>query len=243
MLYRFQTATGTKSWVKILPTLTDNYNRTIHRSIGTTPEDAAKLPRAELKKRLQSNAVKIVEPKQVFQVADKVRLRIRENSKLGKAKQYYTNRIYKINRIIKGSKSKVTEYTLENVRGTFNGSDLLLANIAQLPPKTIQKPANCRSPLPIRAQVEVDRLLENRNLRPRPVRRNEYIVEKILDTRIHEHKRQYLVRWSGYEAPTWQDESDLTGAPEALNVFLKGKRPTWEREYCFASVIENPCSS
>jgi hypothetical protein len=82
---------------------------------------------------------------------------------------------------------------------------------------------NYRSPLPIRAQVEVDRLLENRNLRPRAVRRNEYIVEKILDTRIHEHRRQYLVKWSGYEEPTWQDESDLTGAPEALNAFLKGK--------------------
>ncbi len=224
MLYRYQTATGTKSWVKILPTLTDNYNRTIHRSIGTTPEDAAELPRAELKKRLQSNAVKIVEPKQVFQVGDKIRLRIKESSKLEKAKQYFTNGIYKINGIIKGSKSKVTEYTLENVRGTFNATDLLLANVAQLPPKEVKKPANYRAPLPIRAQVEVDRLLENRNLRPRPVRRNEYIVEKILDTRIHEHRREYLVKWSGYEEPTWQDESDLTGAPEALKAFLKGKR-------------------
>jgi hypothetical protein len=135
MLYRYQTATGTKSWVKILPTLTHNYNRTIHRSIGTTPEDAAELPRAELKKRLQSSAVKIVEPKQVFQVGDKVRLRIRENSKLEKAKQYFTNRIYKINGIIKGNKSKVTEYKIENVRGTFNATDLLLANVAQLPQK------------------------------------------------------------------------------------------------------------
>ena len=38
-------------------------------------EDSAELPRVELKKRLQSNVVKIVEPKQVFQVGDKVRLR------------------------------------------------------------------------------------------------------------------------------------------------------------------------
>ena len=224
MLYRYQTATGTKAWVKILPTLTDNYNRTIHRSIGTTPEDAAELPRAELKRRLQINSVKIVEPRQVFQVGDKVRLRIRENSKLEKAKQYFTNRIYKINGIIKGNKSKLTEYTVEHVRGTFNATDLLLANVAQLPPKTVKKPENYRPPLPIRAQVEVDRLLENRNLRPRPVRRNEYIVEKILDTRIYRHKRQYLVKWSGYEETTWQEESDLTRAPEALNAFLKGKR-------------------
>ena len=35
-------------------------------------EDSAELPRVELKKSLQSN---VVEPKQVFQVGDKVRLR------------------------------------------------------------------------------------------------------------------------------------------------------------------------
>ena len=60
-------------------------------------------------------------------------------------------------------------------------------HVAQLPPKTVKKPSNYAKPLPIRAQVEIDRLLENRNLRPRPVRGNDYIVEKILDTRIHEH--------------------------------------------------------
>ncbi len=63
MLYRYQTATGTKSWVKILLRLTENYNKTIHRSIGTSPNEALDLPTAELKKRLQRSAVQIVEPK------------------------------------------------------------------------------------------------------------------------------------------------------------------------------------
>lgn len=163
MLYRYPT--GTKSWVKILPILTENYNKTIHRSIGVTPNDATKLPRSELTNRIRSNKVKIVEPKQV---GDKIRLRIRDSSKLKKAKQYFSNDVFKIIRVIKENKSKFREYSLENVRGTFNATDLLLANVVQVPSTTIKDPTNYREPLPIRAQIEVDRLLENRNLRPGP---------------------------------------------------------------------------
>ena len=60
MLYRYQTATGTKSWVKILLRLTENYNKTIHRSIGTSPNAALDLPTAELKKRLQRKQSKLL---------------------------------------------------------------------------------------------------------------------------------------------------------------------------------------
>ena len=73
-------------------------------------------------------------------------------------------------------------------------------------------------------QAEIDSLERGRNLRPKPVRENEYIVGKILDTRIQNHRRQYKVLWSGYEVPTWEDESYLAGARDLVNKFLKGKR-------------------
>ena len=155
MLYRYQTATGTKSWVKILLRLTENYNKTIHRSIGTTPNAALNLPTTELKKRLQRNAVQIVEPKQEFKVGDCVRLRIRENNKLEKAKRFFTEEVYKINRVINGNKRKLTEYKLENVRGMSNASDLLLSNIVKLPSAKLRS-TNYTSPLSIPAQFEVD---------------------------------------------------------------------------------------
>ncbi len=199
MLYRYQTATGTNSWVKILPKLTDNYNKTIHRSLGLH---------------------QIVKPKQEFKVGDRVRLRIRENNKLEKAKRYFTEEVYKINRVINGNKRKLTEYKLESVRGTFNASDLLLSNVVNLP-AAIMRSTNYTSPLSIPAQFEVDQLLANRNLRPTPARHNEYIVERILNTRIYLYRRQYLVKWSGYEDPTWQDESDLEGGQQLVNAFLK----------------------
>ena len=55
------------------------------------------------------------------------------------------------------------------------------------------------------------------------MRHNEYIVERILNTRIYQHRRQYLVKWSGYEDPTWQDKSDLEGAQQLVKAFLKEK--------------------
>lgn len=45
----------------------------------------------------------------------------------------------------------------------------------------------------------------------------QYIIESILNTRIYLHRRQYLVKWSGYEDPTWQDESDLECAQQLVN--------------------------
>ena len=56
------------------------------------------------------------------------------------------------------------------------------------------------------------------------MRHNEYIVERILNTRIYQHRRQYLVKWIGYEEPIWQNEGDLEGAPQLVNAFLKERK-------------------
>ena len=50
----------------------------------------------------------------------------------------------------------------------------------------------------------------------------EYEVEEILDSRLHRGKLQYLVKWVGYNEPSWQPESDVTGnADEAIEDFYK----------------------
>lgn len=48
----------------------------------------------------------------------------------------------------------------------------------------------------------------------------EYEVNKIRDSRIHRGKLQYLVKWTGYEEPSWQPEADVLGsADEAIAKF------------------------
>ena len=47
----------------------------------------------------------------------------------------------------------------------------------------------------------------------------EYEVEKILDKKGN----KYLVKWKGYNDPTWEPRRNLTNAKEALEEFEKGK--------------------
>ena len=48
----------------------------------------------------------------------------------------------------------------------------------------------------------------------------EYEVDEILDSRLHRGKLQFLVKWMGYDEPSWQPESDVVGnADEAISNF------------------------
>ena len=40
-------------------------------------------------------------------------------------------------------------------------------------------------------------------------REQEWEVEAILDNCLYQHRLQYLVKWKGYNAQTWQPASDL----------------------------------
>ena len=43
----------------------------------------------------------------------------------------------------------------------------------------------------------------------------EYEVDEIIDSRIHRGKLQFLVKWTGYDEPSWQPESDVIGNADA----------------------------
>ena len=47
----------------------------------------------------------------------------------------------------------------------------------------------------------------------------EWEVEKILDSRYFYNRLQYLVKWKGYDAPTWQPPSDLDNTQESVREF------------------------
>ena len=44
-------------------------------------------------------------------------------------------------------------------------------------------------------------------------------VEKILYSRLHYQRRQYKVKWVGFNEPSWESASDLDNAPDRVNVF------------------------
>jgi hypothetical protein len=191
-----------------------------------TPNKAAALPPGALVKLKTKRDID--KPLALFQIGDRVRLRLKTENKLEKAKQYYSNQRFTIFRVIKGSPTRLEQYQINNERGNvvqgyFNSSVLLDANISKLPPKTAVKRSKTRKyirPLPIRGQAEVDALLEHINHRP-PSVRGEYIVEKIIDSRNRAGKKECLVKWSGYpnSMNTWEPLGHLKNAELALKEF------------------------
>lgn len=176
MLYRFQTASNSNKWVDILPVLTRNYNQTIHRSTGASPNqvlaDTAAGTRQE--KVIRDDAIK----PSMFRFGDNVRLRLRIDNPLDKAKQYYSDEIYSVVRVNKATKRATEVYKIADsdgntLKGTFNVTDLLKIDQVQNPP-TFSNPVRrgqiTRSPrMTYVRQKELDEL--NRIAKPRSERR------------------------------------------------------------------------
>ena len=229
MLYKHQSIHSWANWLSILPKLTENYNKSYHQSIKCSPLEAVKLPQKVLLERLRdASDFRTDEPEETLKVGDTVRLRLIPESKLDKARQYYSNETYTITKIFKGNENKLTSYKIRNnrmeMKGTYNYTDLLPVDTIQEPPKGKPKEARIKR-IGMQRQAEIDDLERGRNLRPKPVRNNEYVVEKILDTRIQNHRIEYLVKWSGYEKKhsTWQNEEDLVNARGKIQDFLRKK--------------------
>ena len=49
----------------------------------------------------------------------------------------------------------------------------------------------------------------------------EWEVETIMDSRLHYNSLQYLVKWKGYNAPTWQPATDLVHASDLVRQFYQ----------------------
>ena len=46
----------------------------------------------------------------------------------------------------------------------------------------------------------------------------EYLVERVEDSRVYWNQLQYLVRWTGYDHMTWEPARDIDGL-QVLDVF------------------------
>jgi len=74
----------------------------------------------------------------------------------------------------------------------------------------------------------------NRPVKPQAPRRTEYEVEKI--TGVKEHKDgsvDYLVKWVGFNKPTWEKESNVQGCQDLIDAYMivKEKKDREKEEY------------
>ena len=160
MLYKYQTVVGDERWVNILPILTKNYNQTLHRTIAVSPEEAATLPAGVIALRLKA-AGQFTKNEKSLKVGDKVRLRLDRVNPLEKAKQYYSDEIYTVFKVIQKKSNSMYQYTIRDSRGnrlkgTFNSTDLLKIEKSQ-------EPSNVHAGQPLtasRTQVQVPVILD-----------------------------------------------------------------------------------
>jgi hypothetical protein len=53
--------------------------------------------------------------------------------------------------------------------------------------------------------------------------KDKYFIEAVLNSRIHQRKLQYLIKWVSYNLPDWEP-TELYSESEAVNTFY-GKNP------------------
>ena len=101
-LYRYFTAANTLKYVDILPKLVNQYNRTYHRSIKTTPAKVTTSNAKEVWNNLYGKYQTKKKKKPAFKVGDKVRL----NKKFRPFKKWYlpgwTEEVFQVCKVIPG---------------------------------------------------------------------------------------------------------------------------------------------
>ena len=240
MVYKYQIANNTNSWVTILPTIVNNMNNTVVSSIKLTPNQAQDGLPEELNvqrskqygvmKRFNSNY-------STLKVGDFVRLKIRNKGTFSKDKQTYTSEIFVISKVINATNSKMVTYKitkdgLENEKPSYNLTDLLLVNDSQDLPE-FAKLDDTVGDISITDQREVNELLINtpevnvirETRRPAPDENDAYEIEKIISTRKFGKVRKYLLKYKGFplSESTWEKASDID-APELMAEFRKQMR-------------------
>ena len=240
MLYKYQIANNTNSWVNILPTIVNNMNNTVVSSIKLTPNEAEDgLPEELNVQRSQKYGVmkRFNSNYSTLKVGDFVRVKLRNKGTFSKDKQTYTSEIFVISKVINATNSKMVTYKitkdgLENEKPSYNLTDLLLVNDSQDLPE-FAKLDDTVGDISITDQREVNELLINtpevnvirETRRPGPDENDAYEIEKIISTRKFGKVRKYLLKYKGFplSESTWEKASDID-APELMAEFRKEMR-------------------
>jgi hypothetical protein len=192
MLHKDITATLNNEWSDNLQTYIDNYNNSYHETIKMTPVEA-KINTGDALKNVQLQATKHTGRKyQDIKVGDLVRKKIFKGKLEKHSKRNWTNDTYKIFKIVQPQKPyNSTKYYLEDDNKPYSRNDIQLVKEIKLPPKSI-----------------------------REIPDQEYEVEKILDKKMENRRVKYLVRWRGYDNPTWESYANVKDTM-AYNDYLK----------------------
>uniref|UniRef100_A0ABD2W899 Integrase catalytic domain-containing protein n=1 Tax=Trichogramma kaykai TaxID=54128 RepID=A0ABD2W899_9HYME len=130
-MWRLFSLNGNYKWLDALPKLLNDYNNTVHRTIGMKPKDVKKSNEKELLLRYDAMSLPFTtQPKEKFKVGDKVRI---SKAKHVFEKGYtpnYTTEIFTISKVVKTQPVTyhLKDYQDQPISGAFYEQEISLAN-------------------------------------------------------------------------------------------------------------------
>jgi len=149
-MFKYFSANSTRKYIDILDKLVDQYNNTIHSSIGMTPKEASK-NKNEVKvwRNLYGDYRPVKHETPKFKVGDKVRI----TKKKGIFEKAYTRRwteeVFTVSevRYTDPIAYKIVDYNNEEIKGTFYKQELQKATQELFRIETIIKKKGNKSPV------------------------------------------------------------------------------------------------
>ncbi len=181
MLQKDITATFDNNWSAKLQTYINNYNNSYHETIKMTPAQA-KVNTGTAFKNVTDTATKHTGRKIIdIKVGDTVR-RKKFKGKLEKHSTVnWTHKTYIVEKVIQPTKPYYsTTFKLEGIGHHYTRNDLQ-------PITEIIKPSKKNRIIP----------------------EDEYEVENITEKKIVDGKTKYLVKWRGYDEPSWESHANV----------------------------------
>lgn len=195
MIQKDITASLDKKWSNNLQTYINNYNNSYHDTIKMTPVEAT-IKTSEALKNVENNAQKYTGRKyDDIKVGDKVRKKIFKGKLEKHSKINWSHELYVIEKVLHPKKPyNSTTYKIVDDKHSYARNDIQLIKDVKKPPKEI-----------------------------REVPEEEYEVEEILEKKKVDGRVRYLVKWRGWEEPTWDNYNNIKDTI-AYSSFLKKKQ-------------------
>jgi hypothetical protein len=203
-LYKHFKQYNTAKWIDFLPRYVKTYNDTPHRVLkGKTPNEYKEGDSKQISKK---SIVRETKPK--FEVGDTVRILNRRNiGGLDKTLPYWSEDTYTITKVMMPRQMlSVFKYKLNNNK-IYLKEDLQKINTVQTNPYRLNQLGLKNPTIKRSASMRA-------NTRRSGTSGNDIGVWealKLVDSRTHRGKKQYRVRWKGYQAKddTWEDENRI----------------------------------
>ena len=218
------------TWKTHLVKATRIYNEYKNRSTGYSPKDAIELTGKDLDtvranvEKVQINEERARAPD--YKVGDRVRLKIPKGKLDKMSTPNWTDKIFKIAKVIRNDATISTKYQIEGKPDDkrYSRSDLQIirGKVVPIPvDETVQKKEKEEAEKPrkserVKAQpkpkpVAVRKSSRTRATKPRTQQANKYEIEKLLDVRGKGAEQEVKIRWKGYSASddTWEPISSI----------------------------------